>query len=188
MMILVKKYLCKLLILVSGILFFYSTGNAQLVEVYAVVQQMKGNKTTFMDQELEVADNLLGGFGAGLNIENVNLNMALLFGSTEITSGSFNLDTEVFGFEANLDYAFFSGILSPLISAGIGSITFTDSFVAYEDLNETNFSYNLGGGIRCVFSEHFLLKALYKATWTKIKETDSSIQLDGISINLGYIF
>jgi opacity protein-like surface antigen len=130
----------------------------------------------------------MGGFGAGMNIDNINLNMAFLFGSTAVTSESINLESKLFAVEANLDYAFISGIISPVISAGIGSVNFTDSFTAYENFNETNFSYNIAGGIRYVFSEHVLLKALYKATWTTIKETDGAIQLDGIAVHVGYIF
>jgi opacity protein-like surface antigen len=176
-----------LLMVLSG-LFLYDIGNAQNFEVFAIVQQMKGDKTKFDDQELKVADNTLVGFGAGLSGENINLNMAFLFGSTELTSESIKLESKLFDVEANLDYVFFSGGISPLISAGIGSITFTDSFTGYENLNETNFSYNIAAGLRAVLSDQILIKGLYKTTWTKIQDSDSAIQLNGISVLLGYIF
>jgi hypothetical protein len=182
-----KKDMIMLSLIFNG-LFLCGISQAQFFEVYGIVQQMNGDKTTFQQEDLEVSGGTLGGFGAGLNIVNVNLNMALLFGSTEITSETIKLDSKLFGFEANLDYAFITGIISPMVSAGIGSITFTDSFAAYENFNETNFSYNIAGGLRCVFSDHILLKALYKASWTTIKETDSAIQLDGIAVHVGYIF
>jgi opacity protein-like surface antigen len=161
---------------------------AQNFEVYGIIQQMKGDKTAFQEEDLNVADNKLGGFGAGMNIDNINLNMAFLFGSTAVVSESIKLESKLFAVEANLDYAFITGIFSPMVSAGIGSVNFTDSFTGYENFNETNFSYNIAGGLRCVFSDHILLKALYKATWTKIKETDNAIQLDGITVHVGYIF
>jgi hypothetical protein len=188
MSIITKKLKLLIFFLFLSIIFSFKVCLAQFLEVFAVMQQLNGDKTTFMEQELTVSDNILGGLGAGFNIDNVNLNMVFLFGSTEITSEEVNLESELFAFEANLDYTFLSGMFSPVISAGIGSITFTDSFVAYENFNETNFSYNIAGGIRCLFNEHFLLKALYKATWTKIKDTENSIQLNGIAINLGYLF
>ena len=75
-----------------------------------------------------------------------------------------------------------------MITAGIGSINFTDSFVQYEKLNEINFSSNVGAGVRLVLLNHYLLKGYYRITWTKIKETDESIKLNGINISLGYIF
>jgi hypothetical protein len=177
-----------ILFLVLSGLFLYGIGNAQNFEVFAVVQQMKGDKTTFNDQDLNVADNTLAGFGAALNGENINLNMVFLFGSTEIESESIKLKSKLFDVEINIDYAFLSGGISPLLSAGIGSITFTDSFTGYENLNETNFSYNIAAGLRAVISEQILIKALYKTSWTKIQETDSAIQLNGISVILGYIF
>ena len=172
----------------SSIIFFSDRCNAQLFEAFAVGQQMNGDKTTTAGKELEVSDNIMGGVGAGINIDNFNLNMVFLFGSTEITMEQIVLPVELFGVEANLDYSILSSDLSPVISAGIGSINFTDSMVAPESLNETNFSYNFAGGLRGVLFEHFLLKTTYKVTWTKIKETDGAIQFSGISFALGYIF
>lgn len=191
MPVLLKKRFFKFLFVLSSLLFFSDTCIAQfdeVFEVFAVGQQMNGDKTTSAGKELEVSDNIMGGLGAGINIDNFNLNMVFLFGSTEITMEDVILKSKLFGVEANLDYSFLSSAISPVISAGIGSINFTDSMVAYETLNETNFSYNFAGGLRGVLYDHFLLKAIYKATWTKIKETDDAIQFNGISINLGYIF
>ena len=179
----------KLLVITSAIMLSNSElCNAQFVEAFAVGQQMKGDKTTYGEKELKVADSFLFGAGAGFNLENFNMHIALLFGSTEITMEDKVLNTQLFGFEANAEWAFLSGGLSPLLGAGIGSINFTDSFVAFENLNETNFSYNIYGGAKWIIQEHYLVKALYKATWTQIKDTESSIQLDGFVFNLGYVF
>ena len=34
----------------------------------------------------------------------------------------------------------------------------------------------------------FLVKAIYKATWTKLEDTDNSLLLDGIALSIGYTF
>lgn len=183
------KMKIKLLILTSAIIWSVpELCDAQFIEAFAVGQQMKGDKTTFAEKKLKVADNFLFGAGAGFNLENFNMHIVLLFGSTEITMEEEVLKSQLFGFEANAEWAFLSEGLSPLLGAGIGSINFTDSFVAYENLNETNFSYNVYAGAKWIIQEHYLVKVLYKATWTQIKDTDSSIQLDGFSFNLGYVF
>ena len=65
-----------------SIFFTLSTeSRAQFLEVFAVVQQMNGDKTTSSEMTLDVDDSIVGGFGAGFNIGRVNLNMDLLFGA-----------------------------------------------------------------------------------------------------------
>jgi opacity protein-like surface antigen len=161
--------------------------NAQ-IEAYVIGQQMQGDNTTISDTKLNIANSIVGGLGAGVNIDNFNLNLDFLFGSTEIKMENSKIDCKLFVFDANIDYAFLKDSFSPIITVGIGSVNFTDSFVAYEKLNETDFSYNLGAGFRYVLQNHFLLKGTYRATWTKIQDTDSSIMLNGIRVELGYIF
>jgi hypothetical protein len=183
-----KKRMMFFIIIFSGIFFYSDNSAAHILEVYAAGQQMQGDKTSFNGKELKVMDNVLGGAGAGFNLENYNLNIVLLFGSTKIKIEDKVLKSELFGFEANFEYSFLMRNFSPFIGAGIGSINYTDSFVAFENLNETDASYNVSGGIKWVLNENYFLKALYKATWTKIKHTDSSIMFHGISINFGYVF
>ena len=63
------------------VFFTISTeSSAQFLEAFAVVQQMKGDKTTSSEMKLNVDDSIVGGIGAGFNIGRVNLNMDLLFG------------------------------------------------------------------------------------------------------------
>jgi hypothetical protein len=51
-----------------------------------------------------------------------------------------------------------------------------------------DFSYNLGGGLRWDINDHFLIKAIYRATWITMEDTDDAVLLDGISFSVGYIF
>ena len=175
------------LILFSNFLFPIES-KAQFLEAAIIGQQMNGDKTTSSEMALEVADYKFFGCAFGFNIDNINMNIDLLFGSTEIDMEEAELDVKMFGFDANVDYSFFKTSITPLVTLGIGSIQFTDSFTGAEKLNEVDFSYNVGAGIKWVVHDHYLLKGLYRATWTKIKETDNPIKLDGISINLGYVF
>ena len=174
--------------IIGGIAGLPADCSAQNIEVFAVVQQMTGDETTGLDMTIEVDDAVIGGFGAGMNIDNFNLNLDMLFGSTEIRSDDLTLDTKLFCFDANLDYSILDEQVSPMITAGLGSVNFSKSLVSYEDFSETDFSYNIGAGLRCTIMDHFLLKALYRVTWTTIKETDNAIKLNGISVTGGYIF
>lgn len=167
---------------------FFNYCHAQFLEVFAIGQQMSGDKTTASEIKLEIAENTVAGVGAGLNIAKFNLNIDLLFGSTQVTVDANTIDTKLSLFDANLDYALIGASLTPIITAGIGSVTFSDSFVKIEKLNETDFSYNIGVGVKWIVSKHYLLKTIYRATWTKIKETDDPILFKGISLNLGYVF
>ncbi len=173
---------------VAGIAGLPADCSAQNVEVFALIQQMTGDETTGLDMTMTLDDAVVGGFGAGMNIDNFNLNLDMLFGSTEVKSEDLSLDTKLFCFDANLDYSILKGPVSPVVTAGIGSVNFSESLVSYEGFSETDFSYNVGAGLRCTIMNHFLLKALYRATWTTIKETDNAILLSGISVAGGYIF
>lgn len=181
----VRVILFFLLLFVS---IFPGKSYGQFLEVFAVGQQMNGDKTTGLGKQLELSNNFMGGIGAGLNIQNFNLNMDFLFGSTEITIDNAKLDSKLFLFDVNLDYSFFNYSISPIITAGLGSVNFSDSFVKIESLSENDFSYNAGFGLRLALSDQYLLKGLYRATWTKIKDTDNSVMFNGISIIVGYIF
>jgi opacity protein-like surface antigen len=162
--------------------------HAQYIEAFAVVQQMGGDKTTGLGMDVLVDDNVVGGFGAGMNIDGFNLNLDFLFGSATVTVGESKLDTKLFCVDANLDYAPLKGAVSPMVTAGIGSVNFTDSLVSVEELSETDFSYNVGAGLRCAVKGRLLIKGVYRGTWTKIQSTDGSILFDGLSASVGYIF
>jgi opacity protein-like surface antigen len=171
-----------------GLLIVPRPTEAQYIETYAVVQQMGGDRTTGLGMDVLVDDSVVGGVGAGINIDGFNLNLDFLFGSTNVTIGDSGLDTKIFCVDANLDYAPIRGPVSPLVTAGIGSVNFSDSLVSIEEFSETDFSYNLGVGVRCTVKGHVLIKGVYRGTWTKIQSTDGSILFNGFSGSVGYIF
>ena len=158
-------------------------------EIFALGQQMTGDTTTEtitgLGIELEVDDTIVGGFGIGFNFhDHLNLNMDMFFGSTDlIIKGYGATDTDLLGMDFNLDYNILKSRFTPMITGGIGFINFSGS-----GFDETDFSYNLGAGFRWDITDHFLIKGIYRATWTELEDTDDSILLDGISLSIGYVF
>lgn len=161
-------------------------------EIFVIGQQMDGDSThdDFLGRDVEVDDTFVWGFGVGYNFnDHLNLNIGLWFGSTDIESGIFTADTDLTGMDFNVDYNILEGPLTPLITGGIGFIHFDGELVLLGlDFSETNFSYNVGAGFRWDIDDNFLLKALYRFTWTKLEDTDDRIMLDGISVSIGYKF
>lgn len=169
-------------------------------EVFVLGQSMSGDTTTGtvagLRPTIELDDTIVGGLGYGFNFNDfININTGLYFGSTDITgrvSGvTLTGDTNLFGWDLNLDINFLKTRFTPLMTGGIGFINFNGSWnsaVGSEDFSETDFSYNLGGGFRWDVSDHFLIKALYKATWTKLQDTDNNIMFNGVSLSIGYVF
>ncbi len=67
------------------------------------------------------------------------------------------------------------GPLTPLITGGIGFIDFEGEIVILGlTYSETNFSYNVGAGVRWDIGDTFLLKLLYRLTWTEQEDTDDT--------------
>jgi opacity protein-like surface antigen len=156
------------------------------IDVSGIVQQMTGGTTYFDKGKIEVKNFIGFGAGAGINFDNFNVNLDFLFGSSAIKSNN-NFDIQVAGVDINLDYQFLNYQITPLVFVGIGSVTFTDSYTGQGNIDETDFSYNFGGGFRWTFTEKFYLKGVYRVTSTKIAGTTDAIPFQGVSIGLGYI-
>lgn len=155
---------------------------------------MSGDTTTGLGIEAEVDDTTVGGLGIGHNFhDHLNLNMDMFFGSTDIIFKGYGrtlkLDTNLFGMDINLDYNILKGRFTPMITGGIGFINFSaDGGTTSSDVSETDFSYNLGAGFRWDVTDHFLIKGIYRLTWTELEDSDGSILLDGVSLSIGYVF
>ncbi len=161
-------------------------------EVTGLLQYMDGDTThdDYLDQKVNVDDTTVFGVGVGHNFnDHLNLNGDLWFGNTDIESGVFTGDTDLVGLDLNVDYNILEGRFTPLITGGIGFIRFDGELSLLGlDYSETNFSYNVGTGFRWDIQDHFLVKVLYKITWTKLEDTDDALSLNGISLRVGYIF
>jgi len=160
-------------------------------DFFVLGQQMNGDTTTGLGLQLGVDDAVVGGFGIGFNFqEYLNMNMDMFFGNTDLIASGYGFtfieDSDVFGMDFNLDCNFLNSRFSPLISGGIGFINFHDD-MGY-DFNETDLSYNLGAGFRFDVTDNFLVKGIYKFTWTELEDTDNPIMLDGVNLSIGFLF
>ncbi len=180
------------LIMTSGICSAQEWSRKDKGEIFALGQTMGGDTTTGLGWDWEVDDTTVGGFGIGHNFHDyLNLNMDMFFGSTDLTgkgSGrTVKVDTNLFGMDINLDYNILKGRFTPMITGGIGFINFSGD-AGTNNSSETDFSYNLGAGFRWDVTDHFLIKGIYRFTWTELEDTDDSILLDGVSLSIGYVF
>ena len=164
------------------------------VDIFLIGQQVLGDKTRATDApiDLEVDNTFVFGGGVGVNLNDyINLNFDTWIGKTDInargTGFSSKTDSNLFGVDVNLDYHLFRGQLTPVFTGGIGFVKFSGS-VAGLNFGETDFSYNLGGGIRWDISSNFFLKGIYRFTWTELEDTQNKLLLDGFSFSIGYVF
>lgn len=144
--------------------------------------------------DIKVDDTFVCGFGMGQNVNNhLNLNGDIWCGLPDIGSVIFGIplkaDSDLIGMDFNLDYYILKNRFIPVVTGGIGFIYYDGDFgFSGSDFSETEVSYNFGAGVRWDIGDHFLVKALYKLTWTELEDTDDSIRLDGISISIAYVF
>jgi len=157
-------------------------------EIFGTFQTMGGGETSGLGVTVDFDDATVYGFGIGYNLDNhFNLNTDFLFGSTDFTATGFGAtiegDVDLWLWNVNLDYNFFEDRLTPVVTGGIGLFGLSS-----EDSSESNFSYNLGFGGRWDISDNFAVKALYKFTWTALKDSDSNTRFDGVMVSLVYMF
>jgi opacity protein-like surface antigen len=149
----------------------------------------------------EVDDFIAYGIGGGYHINDyLSVNVDLFGASTDlkVSGGALTLkeDSDVSGLDLNIDLFPFPGRFSPFVTAGIGYVTFfediddDDDCYCYYDADEfsSEFSFNAGAGIRWDFSDHLFVKALYRATWTDLEDTNESFKFHGFSMFAGYLF
>ena len=111
--------------------------------------------------------------------------------STDITGSAFNkrvVEESSFDcYDLNLKANILKSRITPMFIGGIGLIKVW-GISAGSMWAETDFSYNVGSGFRWDATNHLLIKGMYSATRTKLKDTDEKIMPDGISVWMGYIF
>ena len=165
-------------------------------EVYGIIQQLNGDSVTGsafgISTELELDDTISGGIGFGYNFNNhINLNTDTLFGVTDVNGKARGVmvegDTFMWGWNLNLDINVLPTRVTPVITGGVGFIHFNGDFEGFT-FQETDFSYNLGVGIRWDVTDHFLVKGMYRGFWTELQDTDDQILLDGVNLSVGFAF
>ena len=144
---------------------------------------------------LDMDSTIVYGIGYGYNLtDHWNFNMDLLFGSADADINIINVtvetqDMDYIMWDLNLDYNIFKSRLTPLVTAGIGVMDFgIDTTTRVGDVHESNFSYNLGAGVRWDVKDNILLKLIYRSTWTELDDAEDDQRLDGVSFSVAYMF
>jgi len=163
-------------------------------EIFGMIRTMGSDTVhetiTGLDLPFEFDSTTVYGLGIGYNsTDHWNVNMDLLFGSTDSTLGTpvgeFTFDSDYWLWDINVDYNIMANRLTPLVTAGIGFFNLSS-----DDTNasETNFSYNVGAGGRWDITDNILVKAVYRITWTEIADSDAALQFDGVALSAGFMF
>jgi opacity protein-like surface antigen len=156
-------------------------------------QNFNKASTSGLGLTLEFDNATVFGLGYGSNInDRLNINTGLFVGSVDLTGKMGDLqikgDTSIFSGYMNMDINMLKTRLTPLITGGIGYIRFDGDFDDTAVFSEIDFSYNVGVGFRWDVSNHFLIKAIYRNTWTNMKDTDKAVLFKGPELSIGYIF
>ena len=165
------------------------------LEIFGIFQPISGDKTT-TDQGVEVEFKGTNTFGVGVGysiIDLINLNGTILWGNSDLTTDASDSDfqrsgdSDLYFMDFNVDVNFMKRRFTPVLSAGIGRASFI-GYALGADLEESNLSWNFGGGIRWDPLDHLLIKALYRATWTELENSEDGLLFSGLALSVGYIF
>jgi len=138
---------------------------------------------------------IMYGFGFGYNLsDHWNINTDLLFGSadTDVKVPGATVETEDMDYilwDINIDYNIWKSRFTPLVTGGIGLMDFgIDTTSSAGKVHESNYSSNLGAGVRWDIRDNLLLKVIYRSTWTEVHDADNDQRYDSISVSLAHMF
>jgi opacity protein-like surface antigen len=169
-------------------------------EIFGTIQQMDGENAEYLLPDtlpviFDMDSTTVYGIGYGYNLtDHWNFNMDLLFGSTDTDIKIIDVvvetqDMDYILWDINLDYNILKSRLTPLVTGGIGVMDFgIDTTTRVGEVHESNFSYNLGAGVRWDVKDNILLKLIYRSTWTGLEDADSDQRFDGVSFSVAYMF
>ena len=119
----------------------------------------------------------------------------MLFGSadTDVKVGNTKVktaDMDYILWDINIEYNIWKSRFTPLVTCGIGLMDFAIDTTAtgVEKVHESNFSSNLGAGVRWDIKDNLLLKLIYRSTWTEVHNADNDQRYDGVSLSVAYMF
>ncbi len=150
-------------------------------------------ESTKYNATLKIEDTTFYAFGAGFNVhDNINLNFDAAF----FTNFDFKLkqnhtvvdhaDVDSMSMNFNLDYNILNQRITPVVSAGLGFIRFDgdwdNSFFGI--FSETDFTYNVGAGLRWDITDFIGFKAVYRNMWALLEDADDPTRFDGVSFCL----
>ncbi|MBN2593019.1 MAG: porin family protein [Sedimentisphaerales bacterium] len=174
-------------------------------ELFGTIQMIGSEeiKYSFTDKlpvKLDIDSAPIYGIGYGYNItDHWNVNTDLLFGSADTDvqtisgSGFITVETKDMDYvlwNVNLDYNIWKSCFTPLVTGGIGIMDFGIDTTAtgVMKVHESNFSYNLGAGVRWEIEDNLLIKVMYRSTWTEFGDANQDLQYDSFCLNVAYMY
>ena len=138
------------------------------------------------------------GIGYGYNLsDHWNINTDLLFGSadtdvkivgdSDVTVETVDMDYVLW--DINVDYNIFKSRFTPLVTGGMGLMNFSIKTTSDAgEVHESDFSSNLGAGVRWDIRDNLLLKVIYRSTWTEVHNADNDLRFDSVSVSVAFMF
>ena len=173
-------------------------------ELFGTIQTMSSETAEYLYPDVlpvifDIDSTTVYGVGYGYNLtDHWNINTDLLFGyadtEVKIVQDVMNVtvETEEMDYilwDINLDYNVFNSRFTPLVTGGIGVMDFgIDTTTRAGEVHESNFSYNLGAGVRWDVKDNILLKLIYRSTWTELEDAEDDQRFDGVSFSAAYMF
>jgi opacity protein-like surface antigen len=173
-------------------------------EIFGAIQGMSSDTGEYSFPErfpvrFDMDSTTVYGIGYGYNFsDHWNLNTDLLFGTADtdiqtISNARFvtieSKDMDYVLWDVNVDYNFLKGRLTPLVTGGIGLVNFSIvTTSAVGEVHESDFSYNLGAGVRWDATDNIFLKLIYRTTWTELDGADNDQRYDGVNFSVAYMF
>lgn len=172
-----------------------SYSRANRWEVYGYGSYLSGADSTKAGSvKVELGQGFAGGIGFGYNFSDyLNLNTTIGGGTLDIEGSApgvtIETDSTIFTMDVNLDYNILKTPLTPFVSGGVGFMHFGGDFGGSSStFSETDLTYGVGGGLRWDINERWFLKAMYRANWTKLQDTDSALMYHSGTIGVGVKF
>jgi opacity protein-like surface antigen len=170
-------------------------------ELFGMIQQMgseeiKYSFTDILPVTLDMDSATVYGIGYGYNMtDHWNINTDLLFGSADtdvkiVDTKAETVDMDYVLWDINFDYNIWKSRFTPLVTGGIGIMDFgiDTTAIGVEEVSESNFSYNLGAGVRWDVKDNLLLKVMYRSTWTEFDDANQDLQYDSFSLSVAYMY
>lgn len=170
-------------------------------ELFGTIQMIGGEEIRYSFPDapptnLDIDSAAIYGIGYGYNLtDHWNFNMDLLFGSADtdvkiVETTAETEDMDYIRFDINLDYNFWKSRFTPVVTGGVGIMDFSidTTAVGVGDVDESNFSYNLGAGIRWDIEDNLLLKVMYRSTWTELDDAKQDLQYDSFGLSVAYMY
>ena len=125
--------------------------------------------------------------------DHFSLSLDLSFGSATVKGAApgVGVESDSFASLANvsLEYNILKSRFTPVLAGGVGFINYTGDFgSSSSSFQETDLSYGAGGGVRWDVSDHLSFRAMYRAVFTTLQDTNDSLLFHTVTLSIGYAF